>query len=345
MTKQLVLIYLFFTPINTWGQKTIFEISKTESYSIIKDSVFVLEIPISIVSDEELNLYLCFKNSIIKLNSEGEITTIRRAYGRGPGELHSVLTCSIDSNFLFVYDDEKKELMKFSKDDLDFIDVRITGRDRIKFITSYNDNVYLLNKSAFVNTISALSVYRGKEFIKEDIDIDIPKYSYLGATRNGGGMTISQYSGYLYYSYLPYPYIWIFNPQTGESKKINIQSDSYKGIDESDVQRLGNDHVGHISYSFSISRVMGLYFVEPNFIVQMTEHGNPWDEQPVSVTLDIYEESQGKVDSFESDSRVVMTNGNKLYLNPDWDRVLTEYDNASSGQRIELFEVLTLIME
>ena len=61
---------------------------------------------------------MCTEKYIYKFDKYGNLNSLYNVYGKGPGELQIVNSCTIIGKKLIVNDNEKRELIIFDKDSL-----------------------------------------------------------------------------------------------------------------------------------------------------------------------------------------------------------------------------------
>lgn len=315
-----------------------------DEYVVEKNESFIPRAtvdPNMISIDSNENIYLCNNNSVFKLNNDGEIVATISAYGRGPGELQSINACTIHERYLLVYDGEKREILFFNKDSLEYeFSHNYERNKRIRSIVSVKGMFIMLHRGSFSIKTPSLSIFQvNEDTLNITNGLNVPKYAYLSASTNGDGLTADNI-GNIYYSYLSYPTVWRYNIYKGIVEEINIVTNSYEGFKESEIKRLRNDHIAHIEYNFTNSRVMGLHMLTNNILVRHIEHGNLVEGEDAEIYIDFIDlNTNFLIGSKRIRKRIVFIHDEMIYLEKDEEEVSQKYDRAKIGEDVALFDI------
>lgn len=338
--KSLLCLVLCLITIPTLGQS--FNIQENGYFELQKSGEYFLEIPISMEMSKSGELFLCNSNSIFKFGKDGNLLAKREAYGRGPGEMQVVYDCTLTNDTLVVFDGEKREFLFFDSSDLSYLSSLNSQRIRPSKFEIHNKKIYGIEKNSFGSKnqpILRVMDFSSDETEFSSVESSVAEYAYIGSTRDGGGITKDN-NGNIYYSLLSYSKIWGFNTENGAFFEFDAKSDLYVPFDISDVRKMGRDHTKHIAYTFSISRVSNLFHVTVNqeYIVQMVEHGNPWKNEEVSIQLNFVNLNGKLISSNIVEERVAFSNKSNLYTLIDWNKVLSNFDEAKQGDKIKILK-------
>lgn len=243
----------------------------------------------------EKNRFLLFKKGpngtyrIEKFNKKGS----------GPGEIEKATryVASTDLNRFAIWD---RGLQKFSVYNLPtshVYDVPVQNASSKLFVTLKNHLIASFNDPGQGKQNFAVSVYNKHGNIVHQWG-KIPYYAKLQEYRDGGGITKDD-KGNIYYSYLGGYKIWKIDPKTN---KVSVFSDKPAYFDEANRDKLkradNNQSINPLmAYSFTISRVSGLYFLEPDVIIQQIDDGDPWKKEKVNSYLEIWNTNGKKIAS------------------------------------------------
>ncbi len=312
-------------------------------FSIKKDTSVVLGLFENAILDNDGDLFLCTENSIYKYDKYGNLNSLHNAYGRGPGEFQIVNSCTIMGKKLIVNDNQKRELIIFDKDSLKYLNGKTFKKNRIRSLVASDSTFYSLNQSSFGYRTNALSEFDINLNEEKILNSPVPEFAYVGSTRNGGGITISN-NGNIYFGFIVSPVIWKFDTHSSKLFQFEVLTDDHKVLDPKIVSSFGNDHMKHIPYTFSISRMMGLFFVEPNLILRVTEHGNPWKDEQVKLVADFINDTGELITTLEIPNRIKFAFGNHIYIERDSKEILNAYDNAPHGNLVQIFNKYKIIV-
>jgi hypothetical protein len=256
------------------------------------------------------HFYWVESSKILICKNDGEIQNALRAGNRGPGEFIEIHAFNSQGDRFVIYDKKQQKMLVFA-DYGKFLlyEFKIDKGYRFKNIALSQDAIYCQIERELESTGVPILKFNLQGQTTE-LTGKIPKTAIIQSVRNGGGI-FADPSGKVYYSYIGEADVW--TAQKHQTKRLNLPKPNYfEAADLDDIKFKSRKPVDHIRYSFSISRVQGLYRYDNNQIAQAIETGNPWNDEPVQIYLRVIDEQEEATYPF--DQRIADVTKNKVYV-------------------------------
>lgn len=266
--------------------------SQDKIKSVSFENVFVAKDTLYIDFTDELLLEhpkaLCFKggnliwgqkNSFFSFDQNGALVDYKEIKGRGPGEFERAVHYDCKPNNSFSALDAQSYKIStyfFNSDNNKYTleDEFRTKNYKTRNFFHLNNSFVTLNELVTPNLkIPALSIYDERGSLKREIG-NIPENAQLQFYLEGGGGATKDNYGNIYYTFLGDHRVWKWNSAQDSIYIFNNKPDYFVSPERAIIKRFSNDAIKTIRYSYEITRVTGLFYVEPNLIVQQLEPDN-----------------------------------------------------------------------
>lgn len=315
-------------------------LEKVDEYSISISEDQVLGNPTSIRFDNSRLLW-GEKSNAYFFDSNGTLLQSAEFKGRGPGEILAGMDYQIlNDGRIFILDFEQYKISVFDSVFNLVKDIPINKLNS-KQIEVINDSTFFtFNDLIFQRAEAAVTLFNNNGEIKGEWG-KTPEYALLQDVRNGGGIT-SDNQGNIYYSYLGGHKLWKLNTYTGQIDVFDHKPDYFIEADPEKISSLGTNISEIISYSFQVSRVSGLFFLEPNYIIQQIDTGNPWEGEDTRIFLEIWNTDGNKLASkLEINHWIADVEGENIYVLRDTaTNLLSKLDEK---RKATIFDIYNLV--
>ena len=328
--------------------------NSSQEYKLVKQSEFYLNIvdnfflgrPTNIEILDKKTLAWGEKTRLLFLGENGNEVDVFNPQGRGPGEfMESFYFQTYGSGNFAIYSagQLKISLFDFTKNHLkDFSTHMVRPKKFVVLENGENTFFSTFNDMQFQQQGAAVSLYNSNGEITKEFG-EIPPYALLQDPRNGGGIT-TDLQGNIYYSYLGGHKVWKIDTKNEKLSVFDQKPSYFDQVNAETIFSLGRDIQKIIAHSFKVSRVSGLFFVEPNLIIQLIDDGNPWEGEEVRHYLEVWNTKGEKVASkIEVSHWVAGTNGGLIYVYSDSISELVK--KSDNKKRIKLFDIYKLSRE
>jgi hypothetical protein len=208
-------------------------------------------------------------------DKDGNIVKTKNIRGRGPGKVLDAIDYDYNSKGRISILDLSTQKIKIYDQDLNFIKEFLLDRNRSsKFALDNQNQSFTLNELLFTFDALAISKYDSAGS-KIGSWGKIPKAGRLQrANEDGGGITTDD-NGNVYYFYQGSHKIWKLDASTNSISIFNNKPSYFKQIEDEKIKNAKRSKkLFYLGYEGT--RVMGLYYLQPNIIIQQMETGNPF---------------------------------------------------------------------
>ena len=346
--KYLLLTFFLLLQISCSKKGADSRVSKVEEYKLSHVGEFnvnipsnmALDIPVNIQISNDGTIFWGEKNRILTFVENGKKrVNIFESKGRGPGEILSASYYQVyNSDHFALLDNSQAKITVFDSSKSHLYDVPLSNMRTKKFVALNNSTFATFNTAVYKKDIPAISLHNKDGKLIHQWG-KIPYYALLQSNRNGGGVTKDE-NGNIYYSFLGGYKIWKVNTETGDMTTFSQKPFYFDGVNREDIDKSHNNLKALIEYSFKVSRVTGLFFMQPNLILQQIDDGNPWEGEKVQKYLEIWNTEGKKLGQAELSHMIACIKDNNIYVFADTPSKLIK--NASKDSTTKLFEIYRL---
>lgn len=307
------------------------------------DTLFITNNEQSLLSSP---IDLCFQDSTLIWGEKNRYTTFTHLgsllnqtmkSGRGPGEYQkaSSYSCDDKSVSFSVLDQSLSKISFFRYEENEqtylFDYEFIIPSNRPKNFTYTNTFFVTLNELMNPELETpAITIY-SKDGNKIKTIGEIPINANLQFYIGGGGGITKDNLGNIYYSYLGDHKIWKWNSEEDIISVFNQKPSYFVSPDSLKVTTKFNSAIEIIRYAYEITRVTGLFFVEPDLIIQQLEPDNYLKEgAQQNVLIEVFD-TQGskKYTSIKLPNTIAFTTGELIYIPVDFYYNMLEKEGTS----------------
>lgn len=267
-----------------------------------KDSIIFTEHNPLIVNDvrsifyskDSLLVIADYKSGIFFIDKKGVIINIIQKYGDGPGEFNSISSLVQDAKGYYYLFDSARLIINIYDSNFNFIrNYYLKSGGLKKIVVDLHGNVITLHESAFNKFKPAITKYDPYgNFVGEFGEI--PKTAILQEFLLGGGICADENDN-IYYGFLSDHRIFKVSSNFEEENTFSNKPNYFREAKESDMDL--EDQLKLIEYSWRISRINGIYFQKPGFLVQQISNGNPREGEKVKQYIELWDLNGNKLNS------------------------------------------------
>lgn len=255
------------------------------------ENVF-LSHPSGLIINSDNIIWSEYKGGIYKFDLKGNFLNKLNSIGDGPGEFNVVRSIGNDSNLnLYIFDSAKLKLIRYDST-WSFLNSFVLKPGGFKkMIVDSSGNIYTLLEGAFGDNSTAVIKYDKNGKILKQWG-EIPTTATMQEYLLGGGITIDKKSN-IYYSYISDYKIWKTDCNGDRFQEWDNKPSYFRETDEDEVRKYHESDI--INYSWKVSRVSGLFYIEPGIIIQQIYTGNPKEKETVFSYLELWDISGKKI--------------------------------------------------
>lgn len=262
----------------------------------VPDEVFLGPSP-ELIASEKLGVIVWGeKDRFHVFDSTGRYIHTKDNKGRGPGEITNVSRYSFGNAKRFVvFDQSQFRIVVY--DSLYQHDYTINGAGwNVEKITVNQDYIFVLkdfkqrNISVKSPAVTQLS-NQGEEIRNWGT---IPPAGLLQRNRNGGGIVADQ-KGNIYYTHLGTHELFKIDLDQEQVLEFSEMPDYYRTVDLKRLKKYEKDHIKRIRYSMELVRLMDVFFLKPDYILQYFTDGAFGDAYEIKRSVEIWNTKGKKI--------------------------------------------------
>lgn len=252
----------------------------------------LLSTPSGIIINSNNIIWSEYKGGIYEFDMKGKLLKKLSSFGDGPGEFNVVRSIARDlKSNLYVFDSAKLKIIRYDStwSFLNSFVLRPGGFK--KMAVDSVGNIYTLLEGSFSDKSTAVIKYdkNGKILGRWG---EIPTTATMQEYLYGGGITIDKKSN-IYYSYMSDHKILKTDSNGDRIQEWENKPSYFRETNEDEARKYRESDI--INYSWKVSRVSGLFFIEPGIILQQIYTGNPKEMETVISYLELWDISGKKI--------------------------------------------------
>jgi len=254
------------------------------------DSLKIIQ-PYNVIVNNKNQIIWCdLKMPIYFFDFYGNLVKTYNKVGNGPGEVKNTPILKQDKRGIYYLFNKAKQSITILDDNLNYkYNFFIKNANHAKNVAISNEGGIIIQREASLGSMKPAILKYNKDGGLEGEWGKIPYIAFTQETLDGGGI-VTDLQGNIFYSYLSDYKLY----------KIDIKDSLLTILDnkpsyfiEAKKNKINlKDYTSTIKYVFKTSRIQGLFFVEPNIIIQQVIQGV---KNKTQVFLEIWRTSGEKI--------------------------------------------------